>query len=76
MIVIPHVYAGRGYTIVMMSVCLPVHGQKYIRSKKGTITMFELLFEGHSADSATYNLWELQMQSFHIYYYKSPATSL
>ena len=41
-----------------------------ILSEKGTIT-FELLFEGHSADSAIYDLWELQIQSFLISYYSS-----
>ena len=54
---------------VCLSVCLFVDKNientnnklKYvvIRSKKGTITTFELLFEGHSADSAIYDLWDL-----------------
>ena len=44
-----------------------------IRSEKGTITMFELFFEGHSA---IYNLSELQIQSFLISYYSSPALPL
>ena len=33
-----------------------------IHSEKGIITTFELFFEGHSADSVIYNLWELQIQ--------------
>ena len=33
-----------------------------IHSEKGTITTFQLLFEGHSADRVIYNLWELQIQ--------------
>ena len=32
-----------------------------IHSKKGIITMFALFFEGHSTDSAIYDLWELQI---------------
>ena len=44
-----------------------------IRSKKGTITTFELFFEGHSADSTIYDLLELQIQSFLISYYSSCA---
>ena len=47
-----------------------------ISSEKGNITMFELFFEGHSADSAIYDLWELQIQSFLISYYSSPAPPL
>ena len=47
-----------------------------INSEKGTITMFELFFEGHSADSEIYDLWELQIQSFLISYYSSPAPPL
>ena len=39
-----------------------------IRSEKGTIATFEQFFEGHSADSAIYDLWELQIQSFLISY--------
>ena len=35
-----------------------------ICSKKGTITTFELLFEGHSTDSTIYDILELQIQSF------------
>ena len=44
-----------------LSVCLSVDKilkqLKYvaIRSQKGTVTMFDLLFEGHSADSVIYN---------------------
>ena len=45
-----------------------------IHSKKGTKTTFELLFEGHSTDSAIYDLWELQIQS--SFYYSSPAPHL
>ena len=47
-----------------------------ICSEKGTITTFELFFEGHSADSAIYHLWKLQIQSFLISYYSSPAPTL
>ena len=35
-----------------------------IYSKKGVITTFELFFEGHSADSAKYDLLKHQIQSF------------
>ena len=71
---------------VCPSVCLSVDKNientynqlKYavIRSEKCTITMFELSFEGHSADRAIYDLWELQIQSFLISYYSSPARPL
>ena len=37
-----------------------------IRSEKGTITMFGLFVEGHSAGTTTYDFWELQTQSFLI----------
>ena len=47
-----------------------------IHSQKGTTTMFELFFEGHNVDSAIYNLLELQIQSFLISYYSSPAPPL
>ena len=47
-----------------------------IRSEKGTITTFELFFEGHSADSVIYNLWEPQIQSFEFSYYSSPTPPL
>ena len=47
-----------------------------ICSEKGTIATFELVFEGHSADSAIYDLWELQIQSFLISYYNSPTLPL
>ena len=47
-----------------------------IRSEKGTITRFELFFEGHSADSVIDHLLELQIQSFLISYYSSPAPPL
>ena len=47
-----------------------------IRSEKGTITTFELFFEGYSADSVVYDLWELQIQSFLISYYSSPTPPL
>ena len=67
-------------------VCLSVRGKKYctnnhlkyavIHSEKGTITTFELLFGGHSADSAIYDLLELQIQPFLISYYSSPALPL
>ena len=66
-----------------MSVCLSVD-QKILKrlkcvaicSEKGTITTFELFLEGHSTDSAVYDLWELQMQSLFISYYSSPAPPL
>ena len=45
-----------------------------IRSEKGTITTFELFFEGHSADSTIYDLLQLQIQSFSISYYSLPAS--
>ena len=72
---------------VCLSVCLSVHRQnientnnqlKYavICSEKGTITTFELLFDGHSTDSSTYDLWELQIQSFLIFFYSLPAPPL
>ena len=35
-----------------------------ILSEKGTITTFKLFFEGHSADSGIYDLWELQISNF------------
>ena len=48
-----------------------------IRSKKGSITIFELFFEGSSKiDSVINNLWELQIQAFLISYYSSPAPFL
>ena len=69
-----------------LSVCLPVDKNiektinhlKYavICSEKGTITMFELFFEGHSTDNAIYDLWKLQIQSFLISYYSSPTPAL
>ena len=66
-----------------LSVCLSVEEKilkqlRYvvIRNEKSTITTFELLFEGHSADSAIYDLWELQIQSFLISYYSSPTPPL
>ena len=70
-----------------VDVCLSICGQnientniqlKYvvIHSEKGSITMFELFFEGHSTDSVIYDLWELQIQSFLISYYSSPAPLL
>ena len=37
-----------------------------VRSKKSTLTTFELFWEGHSA---IYDLLELQIQSFLISYY-------
>ena len=37
-----------------------------IYSEKGVITTFELFFEGHSADSAIYDLLKHQIQSFLI----------
>ena len=40
-----------------------------IHSEKGIITMFELLFEGHSADSMIYDLLELQIEAFLISYF-------
>ena len=33
-----------------------------ICSEKGSITTFELFFEGYSTDSVIYDLWELQIQ--------------
>ena len=47
-----------------------------ICSEKGTITMFELFFEGHSTDSTIYDFLELHVQSFLIYYYSLPASPL
>ena len=47
-----------------------------IRFEKGTVTTFELFFEGHSTDSVIYDLWELQIQSFLISYYSLPAQIL
>ena len=47
-----------------------------IHSEKVTLIMFELFFEGHSADSAIYDLLKLQIQSFLISYYSSPAPPL
>ena len=47
-----------------------------ICSEKGTITTFELFLEGHRADSAIYDLWELQIQSFLISYYSLLALPL
>ena len=47
-----------------------------IRSENGTITAFELFFEGHSTDSAIYDLLELRTQSFLISYYSSPTSPL
>ena len=47
-----------------------------IRSEEGTITTFTLFLEGHSADSAIYDLLELQIPSFLISYYSSPAPPL
>ena len=35
-----------------------------IHSKKGTITTFDLFFEGHSTDSAIYHLLQLQISHF------------
>ena len=71
---------------MLMSVCLSVDKNiensnnqlKYavIRSEKDTITTFELFFEGHSIDSAIYNLLDLQIQSFLISYYSSPTPPL
>ena len=52
---------------------------RFIRFEKGTVTMFELFFEGHviySADSAIYYLWELQIQSFLISHYSSPNPTI
>ena len=40
-----------------------------IHSEKGTITTFELFLEGYNADSAIYDLLDLQIQSFLISYY-------
>ena len=53
---------GFSNRFVCLSVCLSVRGQKIlkqlkyavIRTEKGTITKFELFFEGHSADNAIY----------------------
>ena len=47
-----------------------------IRSEKGTITMFELFFDGHSTDSVIYDLLQLQIQLFLISCYNSPAPPL
>ena len=66
-----------------LSVCLSVDKEilkqlKYvvIRSEKGTITMFALFWEGHSTDSVINDLLELQIESFLISYYSSPASHL
>ena len=73
----------KGLKAIPFSVCLDVDKKilkqpKYvvIRSEKGTITTFELFFEGYSADSTIYNLWELQIQSFLMSYYSPPTPSL
>ena len=42
--------------------------------ENGTVTTFELIFEGHNA--VIYDLWELQIQSFLISYYSLPAPLL
>ena len=47
-----------------------------LRSEKGTLTTFELFFDGHSADSAIYDLLELQIQLLLISYYNPPAPPL
>ena len=44
--------------------------------EKGTVTTFELFFEGHNAVHVIYDLWELQIQSFLISYYSPPAPPL
>ena len=70
----PHVHAQQRVKqspclSVCLSVCLSLRGPKIlkqlkyavIRSEKGTITIFELFFQGHNADSTIYDLWELQI---------------
>ena len=69
---------------VCSSVCDPVSVDKnientnnqlkyaVIRSEKSTRT-FELFFVSHRADSAIYDLWEIQIQSFLISSYNSPV---
>ena len=69
-----------------LSVCRSFCGQRNIETadihvrcyllQKGTIRMFALFWEGHSADSVIYNLLELQIPSFLISYYSSPALPL
>ena len=83
----PHAHVQQGLSN-RVDVCLSVrrwtkilktnNQLKYsiIRSENGTITTFELLFEGHSTDSTIYNLLELQILSFLISYYSSPAPPL
>ena len=74
---------GLSNRVVCLYVCLSVDKEilkqlKYpvICSEKGTITTFELFFEGDSADGAIYDLLELQIQSFLISYCSSPAPLL
>ena len=62
-IIASHTHPQQGFKqSCCLSVCLSVDKilkqLKYvvIQSEKGTITTFELFFEGHSADSVIYNL--------------------
>ena len=75
-----HAQQGVSNHVVCQSVC----GQRNIETseilgyllKKGTITMFALFCEGHSADSEIYNLLKLHIPSFLISYYSSPTLPL
>ena len=75
---------GKGLSnhVVCLFVCgqrnietVEIHGYS-LQKRYSTITMFELFFEGPSADSAIYDLLELQIESFLISYYSSPAPPL
>ena len=73
LLITPHVCAARG----CLSVCYKnientSNKLKYmvIHSEKGTITTFELFWEGHSA---MYDLLQLQIQSFLNSYYRAVA---
>ena len=74
---------GLSNRVVCLSVGLSVDKEilkqlKYavIRSEEGTITTFALFWEGHSTDSVIYDLLELQIPSFLISYYSSPARDI
>ena len=57
-----HIHSmGLSNRVVCLSMYKILKQLKYevIHSEKGTITTFELFFEGHSAYSVIYNLWEL-----------------
>ena len=77
---------ARGFPLSNCVFCLDlsIHGSKILKQLKDAFyslrkvysKMFELLFEGHSADSAIYDIWELQIQSVLISYYSSPTPPL